>query len=71
MLKVSIPLTLVHADAEAAQQKKVPLSLLRLTLYTGLKHQLRVHLAHSLHSMCLRFRSFSEVNNIIYSTRPR
>lgn len=30
-----------------------PLSLLRLTLHTGLKHQLRIHLAHSLHTPIL------------------
>ncbi|KAF9231512.1 pseudouridine synthase [Melanogaster broomeanus] len=32
---------------------KAPLSLLRLKLHTGLKHQLRVHLAHSLHTPIL------------------
>ncbi|KAI6021478.1 pseudouridine synthase, partial [Pisolithus microcarpus] len=50
-----------HCDAEfaatdwewVASSPKVPLSLLRLTLHTGLKHQLRVHLAHSLQSMSL------------------
>jgi len=32
---------------------KAPLSLLRLKLHTGLKHQLRVHLAHCLHTPIL------------------
>ncbi|KAH7882719.1 pseudouridine synthase [Phlebopus sp. FC_14] len=36
-----------------ASSPKAPLSLLRLTLHTGLKHQLRVHLAHSLHTPIL------------------
>ena len=35
---------------ELALQSKVPLSLLRLRLHTGLKHQLRVHLAQYLRS---------------------
>ncbi|KAI6033191.1 pseudouridine synthase [Pisolithus orientalis] len=36
-----------------ASSRKVPLSLLRLTLHTGLKHQLRVHLVQSLHTPIL------------------
>ncbi|KAH7907655.1 pseudouridine synthase [Hygrophoropsis aurantiaca] len=32
-----------------ASSSTAPLSLVRLTLHTGLKHQLRVHLAHKLH----------------------
>ncbi|KAF8439877.1 pseudouridine synthase [Boletus edulis BED1] len=36
-----------------ASSPKAPLSLLKLTLHTGLKHQLRVHLAHSLQTPIL------------------
>ncbi|OAX37834.1 pseudouridine synthase [Rhizopogon vinicolor AM-OR11-026] len=36
-----------------ASSPTAPLSLLRLTLHTGLKHQLRIHLAHSLHTPIL------------------
>lgn len=36
-----------------ASSPVAPLSLLRLTLHTGLKHQLRIHLAHSLHTPIL------------------
>ncbi|KAG2337805.1 pseudouridine synthase [Suillus weaverae] len=36
-----------------ASSSIAPLSLLRLTLHTGLKHQLRIHLAHSLHTPIL------------------
>ncbi|KAH0834154.1 pseudouridine synthase [Lanmaoa asiatica] len=36
-----------------ASSPKAPLSLLKLTLHTGLKHQLRVHLAHSLRAPIL------------------
>ncbi|KAH7919460.1 pseudouridine synthase [Leucogyrophana mollusca] len=36
-----------------ASSPTAPLSLLRLTLHTGLKHQLRVHLAHALHAPIL------------------
>ncbi|KIK93591.1 hypothetical protein PAXRUDRAFT_828804 [Paxillus rubicundulus Ve08.2h10] len=36
-----------------ASSPRVPLSLLRVKLHTGLKHQLRVHLAHSLHTPIL------------------
>ena len=39
-----------HISSYTLTQPKAPLSLLKLTLHTGLKHQLRVHLAHSLHS---------------------
>ncbi len=38
-----------------ALQSKAPLSLLRLHLHTGLKHQLRVHLAQHLLSKCARY----------------
>lgn len=31
---------------------KVPLSLVKLSLHSGIKHQLRVHLAHVLKSEC-------------------
>ncbi|KAG0699617.1 pseudouridine synthase [Suillus ampliporus] len=36
-----------------ASSPTAPLSLLRLTLHTGLKHQLRIHLAHSLRTPIL------------------
>ncbi|OJA14457.1 hypothetical protein AZE42_06746 [Rhizopogon vesiculosus] len=36
-----------------ASSPTAPLSLLKLTLHTGLKHQLRIHLAHSLHTPIL------------------
>ncbi|KAL4073853.1 pseudouridine synthase [Scleroderma citrinum] len=45
-----------------ASSTKAPLSLLRLTLHTGLKHQLRVHLAHSLHTPIL--------GDTLYSRKP-
>ncbi|KIK27652.1 hypothetical protein PISMIDRAFT_164361 [Pisolithus microcarpus 441] len=59
-----------HCDAEfaatdwewVASSPKVPLSLLRLTLHTGLKHQLRVHLAHSLQTPIL--------GDALYSRKP-
>ncbi|KAI6040264.1 pseudouridine synthase [Pisolithus marmoratus] len=59
-----------HCNAEfaatdwelVASSRKVPLSLLRLTLHTGLKHQLRVHLAQSLHTPIL--------GDTLYSRKP-
>jgi len=46
---------------------KAPISLLRLKLHTGLKHQLRVHLAHCLHTPILgdTIHSKSEVHEQI------
>ncbi|KAG6331756.1 hypothetical protein ID866_7330, partial [Astraeus odoratus] len=45
-----------------ASSSTVPLSLLRLRLHTGLKHQLRIHLSQSLHTPIL--------GDTLYSRKP-
>jgi len=45
-----------------ASSPTAPLSLLRLTLHTGLKHQLRIHLAHSLRTPILGDNLYAKSN---------
>ena len=69
-VRLDATVTVIIAVAEyIPTQPKVPLSLLRLRLHTGAKHQLRAHLAQALRSKwtfecgpgcCLRGASVSD-----------